>query len=159
MNGSYPMTQEGYDQLKTELKHLTSIERPEVINAIAEARAHGDLSENAEYHAAKERQGYIEGRIQELNGKLSSANVIDVSKLSGDKIIFGATVKFVDVDTDDEKCFKIVGEDEADLEKNMISVNSPIARALIGKKEGDTLVIPIPKGTIEVEVLDVQFLD
>jgi transcription elongation factor GreA len=153
------MTQEGYDQLKTELKHLTSIERPEVINAIAEARAHGDLSENAEYHAAKERQGYIEGRIQELNGKLSSANVIDVSKLSGDKIIFGATVKFVDVDTDDEKCFKIVGEDEADLEKNMISVNSPIARALIGKKEGDTLVIPIPKGTIEVEVLDVQFLD
>ncbi len=159
MNGSYPMTQEGYDQLKTELKHLTSIERPEVINAIAEARAHGDLSENAEYNAAKERQGYIEGRIQELNGKLSSANVIDVSKLSGDKIIFGATVKFVDVDTDDEKCFKIVGEDEADLEKNMISVNSPIARALIGKKEGDTLVIPIPKGTIEVEVLDVQFLD
>ena len=159
MNGSYPMTQEGYDQLKTELKHLTSIERPEVINAIAEARAHGDLSENAEYHAAKERQGYIEGRIQELNGKLSSANVIDVSKLSGDKIIFGATVKFVDVDTDDEKCFKIVGEDEADLEKNMISVNSPIARALIGKKEGDTLVIPIPKGSIEVEVLDVQFLD
>jgi transcription elongation factor GreA len=159
MNGSYPMTQEGYDQLKKELKHLTSIERPEVINAIAEARAHGDLSENAEYHAAKERQGYIEGRIQELNGKLSSANVIDVSKLSGDKIIFGATVKFVDVDTDDEKCFKIVGEDEADLEKNMISVNSPIARALIGKKEGDTLVIPIPKGTIEVEVLDVQFLD
>mgnify|MGYP001185635923 FL=1 len=158
MNGSYPMTQESYDQLKTELKHLTSIERPEVINAIAEARAHGDLSENAEYHAAKERQGYIEGRIQELNGKLSSANVIDVSKLSGDKIIFGATVKFVDVDTDDEKCFKIVGEDEADLEKNMISVNSPIARALIGKKEGDTLVIPIPKGTIEVEVLDVQFL-
>ena len=138
---------------------MTSIERPEVINAIAEARAHGDLSENAEYHAAKERQGYIEGRIQELNGKLSSANVIDVSKLSGDKIIFGATVKFVDVDTDDEKCFKIVGEDEADLEKNMISVNSPIARALIGKKEGDTLVIPIPKGTIEVEVLDVQFLD
>ena len=158
MNGSYPMTQEGYDQLKTELKHLTSIERPEVINAIAEARAHGDLSENAEYHAAKERQGYIEGRIQELNGKFSSANVIDVSKLSGDKIIFGATVKFVDVDTDDEKCFKIVGEDEADLEKNMISVNSPIARALIGKKEGDTLVIPIPKGSIEVEVLDVQFL-
>ena len=101
------MTKEGYDQLKTELKHLTSIERPEVINAIAEARAHGDLSENAEYHAAKERQGYIEGRIQELNGKLSSANVIDVSKLSGDKIIFGATVKFVDVDTEAEEFFEI----------------------------------------------------
>ena len=96
------MTQEGYDLLKQELKHLTTVERPDVINAIAEARAHGDLSENAEYHAAKERQGYIEGRIQELNGKLASANVIDVSKLSGDKIVFGATVSFVDVDTEEE---------------------------------------------------------
>ena len=150
MNGTFPMTQEGYDLLKQELKHLTTVERPDVINAIAEARAHGDLSENAEYHAAKERQGYIEGRIQELNGKLASANVIDVSKLSGDKIVFGATVSFVDVDTEEEKRYKIVGEDEADLEQNKISVNSPIARALIGKKEGDTMVIPIPKGSIEV---------
>ena len=158
MNGTFPMTQEGYDLLKQELKHLTTVERPDVINAIAEARAHGDLSENAEYHAAKERQGYIEGRIQELNGKLASANVIDVSKLSGDKIVFGATVSFVDVDTEEEKRYKIVGEDEADLEQNKISVNSPIARALIGKKEGDTLVIPIPKGSIEVEVLEVVFL-
>ena len=158
MNGTFPMTQEGYDLLKQELKHLTTVERPDVINAIAEARAHGDLSENAEYHAAKERQGYIEGRIQELNGKLASANVIDVSKLSGDKIVFGATVSFVDVDTEEEKRYKIVGEDEADLEQNKISVNSPIARALIGKKEGDTLVIPIPKGSIEVEVLGVEFL-
>ena len=158
MNGTFPMTQEGYDLLKQELKHLTTVERPDVINAIAEARAHGDLSENAEYHAAKERQGYIEGRIQELNGKLASANVIDVSKLSGDKIVFGATVSFVDVDTEEEKRYKIVGEDEADLEQNKISVNSPIARALIGKKEGDTLVIPIPKGRIEVEVLEVEFL-
>ena len=158
MNGTFPMTQEGYDLLKQELKHLTTVERPDVINAIAEARAHGDLSENAEYHAAKERQGYIEGRIQELNGKLASANVIDVSKLSGDKIVFGATVSFVDVDTEEEKRYKIVGEDEADLEQNKISVNSPIARALIGKKEGDTLVIPIPKGSIEVEVLEVKFL-
>ena len=131
MNGTFPMTQEGYDLLKQELKHLTTVERPDVINAIAEARAHGDLSENAEYHAAKERQGYIEGRIQELNGKLASANVIDVSKLSGDKIVFGATVSFVDVDTEEEKRYKIVGEDEADLEQNKISVNSPIARALI----------------------------
>ena len=152
------MTQEGYDLLKQELKHLTTVERPDVINSIAEARAHGDLSENAEYHAAKERQGYIEGRIQELNGKLASANVIDVSKLSGDKIVFGTTVSFVDVDTEEEKRYKIVGEDEADLEQNKISVNSPIARALIGKKEGDTLVIPIPKGRIEVEVLEVEFL-
>ena len=158
MNGTFPMTQEGYDLLKQELKHLTTVERPDVINAIAEARAHGDLSENAEYHAAKERQGYIEGRIQELNGKLASANVIDVSKLSGDKIVFGATVSFLDVDTEEEKRYKIVGEDEADLEQNKISVNSPIARALIGKKEGDTLVIPIPKGSIEVEVLEVKFL-
>ena len=132
MNGTFPMTQEGYDLLKQELKHLTTVERPDVINAIAEARAHGDLSENAEYHAAKERQGYIEGRIQELNGKVASANVIDVSKLSGDKIVFGATVSFVDVDTEEEKRYKIVGEDEADLEQNKISVNSPIARALIG---------------------------
>ena len=158
MNGTFPMTQEGYDLLKQELKHLTTVERPDVINAIAEARAHGDLSENAEYHAAKERQGYIEGRIQELNGKLASANVIDVSKLSGDKIVFGATVSFVDVDTEEEKRYKIVGEDEADLEQNKISVNSPIARALIGKKEGDTLVIPIPKGRSEGEVLEVEFL-
>ena len=158
MNGTFPMTQEGYDLLKQELKHLTTVERPDVINAIAEARAHGDLSENAEYHAAKERQGYIEGRIQELNGKLASANVIDVSKLSGDKIVFGATVSFVDVDTEEEKRYKIVGEDEADLEHNKISVNSPIARALIGKKEGDTLIIPIPKGSIEVEVLEVEIL-
>ena len=119
MNGTFPMTQEGYDLLKQELKHLTTVERPDVINAIAEARAHGDLSENAEYHAAKERQGYIEGRIQELNGKLASANVIDVSKLSGDKIVFGATVSFVDVDTEEEKRYKIVGEDEADLEQNL----------------------------------------
>ena len=136
MNVTFPMTHEGYDLLKQELKHLTTVERPDVINAIAEARAHGDLSENAEYHAAKERQGYIEGRIQELNGKLASANVIDVSKLSGDKIVFGATVSFVDVDTEEEKRYKIVGEDEADLEQNKISVNSPIARALIGKKGG-----------------------
>ena len=155
MNGTFPMTQEGYDLLKQELKHLTTVERPDVINAIAEARAHGDLSENAEYHAAKERQGYIEGRIQELNGKLASANVIDVSKLSGDKIVFGATVSFVDVDTEEEKRYKIVGEDEADLEQNKISVNSPIARALIGKKEGDTLVIPIPKGSIELSLIHI----
>ena len=123
MNGTFPMPQEGYDLLKQELKYLTTVERPDVINAIAEARAHGDLSENAEYHAAKERQGYIEGRIQELNGKLASANVIDVSKLSGDKIVFGATVSFVDVDTEEEKRYKIVGEDEADLEHNKISEN------------------------------------
>ena len=129
-----PLTLNGFESLNEELKYLKSNERPNIIKAIAEAREHGDLSENAEYHAAKERQGYIEGRIQELNGKLASANVIDVSKLSGDKIVFGATVSFVDVDTEEVKRYKIVGEDEADLEQNKISVNSPIARALIGKK-------------------------
>ena len=152
------MTASGYKKIQEELKKLINEDRPNIIAAIAEARSHGDLSENAEYHAAKERQGYIEGRIQELNGKLASANVIDVSKLSGDKIVFGATVSFVDVDTEEEKRYKIVGEDEADLEQNKISVNSQIARSLIGKKDGDTLVIPIPKGSIEVEVLEVEFL-
>ena len=157
MENSHPMTKNGYEKLKSELKQLTSLARPEVINAIAEARAHGDLSENAEYHAAKERQGFIEGRIQELNGKLALANVIDISQLTGDRIIFGATVKFVNVDTDEEKCYTIVGEDEADLDQNKISVNSPIARSLISKSKGDIIVIPIPKGKIEVEVLDVEF--
>ena len=159
MNNSHPITKNGFEKLKSELNQLTSVIRPEVINAIAEARAHGDLSENAEYHAAKEHQGFIEGRIQEINGKLASANVIDISHLSGDKIIFGATVKFVDVDTNEEKCYKIVGEDEADLEQSKISVNSPIASSLIGKSKGDTLVIPIPKGKIEVEVLKVEFTE
>ena len=157
MNASYPMTKAGYNQLKEELKRLTTVERPEVINAIAEARAHGDLSENAEYHAAKERQGFIEGRISELNGKLATAKVIDTSRLSGDKVVFGAEVTFVNVDTDEEKRYVIVGEEETDIKKNRISVNSPIARALIGKSVGDTQVIPIPKGKIEVEILSVEF--
>ncbi len=151
------MTKAGYNQLKEELKRLTTVERPEVINAIAEARAHGDLSENAEYHAAKERQGFIEGRISELNGKLATAKVIDTSRLSGDKVVFGAEVTFVNVDTDEEKRYVIVGEEETDIKKNRISVNSPIARALIGKSVGDTQVIPIPKGKIEVEILSVEF--
>lgn len=157
MSDSYPMTPQGYEHLKAELKQLTSVQRPAVVNAISTAREHGDLKENAEYHAAKEQQGFIEGRIQELNGKLALANVIDISKLSGKKIVFGASVTFVDVDTDEEKKFQIVGEDEADLENGKISVSSPIARALIGKSEGATLIIPIPKGKIEVEVLEVVF--
>ena len=157
MNGTFPMTQEGYDLLKQELKHLTTVERPDVINAIAEARAHGDLSENAEYHAAKERQGYIEGRIQELNGKLASANVIDVSKLSGDKIVFGATVSFVDVDTEEEKRYKIVGEDEADIKAGLISYTSPIARALIGRSEGDEASFNAPGGEKHYEIIEVRY--
>jgi|TARA_B110000305_G_C19066877_1_gene459735 transcription elongation factor GreA len=151
------MTQQGYESLKTELKQLTSKDRLAVINAISTAREHGDLKENAEYHAAKEQQGFIEGRIQELNAKLALANVIDITKLSGEKVVFGATVSFVDVDTDEESNYQIVGADESDLQKNKISISSPIARALIGKSVGDTLSIPIPKGKIEIEILAVKF--
>ncbi len=158
MSDSYPMTQQGYESLKSELKQLTSKDRPAVINAISSAREHGDLKENAEYHAAKEQQGFIEGRIQELNEKLALANVIDITKLSGEKVIFGATVSFVDVDTNEESNYQIVGADESDLQKNKISISSPIARALIGKTVGDTLSIPIPKGKIEVEILEVNFI-
>ncbi|HJL94947.1 MAG: transcription elongation factor GreA [Deltaproteobacteria bacterium] len=159
MSESYPMTQAGYESLKSELKQLTSKDRPAVINAISTAREHGDLKENAEYHAAKEQQGFIEGRIQELNEKLALANVIDITKLSGEKVVFGATVSFVDVDTEKESSYQIVGADESDLQKNKISISSPIARALIGKSAGDTLSIPIPKGKIEIEILWVKFVN
>ncbi len=159
MSESYPMTQAGYESLKSELKQLTSKDRPAVINAISTAREHGDLKENAEYHAAKEQQGFIEGRIQELNEKLALANVIDITKLSGEKVVFGATVSFVDVDTEKESSYQIVGADESDLQKNKISISSPIARALIGKSAGDTLSIPIPKGKIEIEILSVKFVN
>ena len=158
MSESYPMTLRGYENLKKEIKQLTSIDRPAVVNAISTAREHGDLKENAEYHAAKEQQGFIEGRIQELNAKLALANVIDIAKLSGEKIVFGATVTFVDVDTDEVRFYQIVGDYESDIEQNKISISSPIARALIGKSVGDTLTIPIPKGKIEVEILEVEFI-
>ena len=158
MSESYPMTLRGYENLKKELKQLTGINRPAVVNAISNAREHGDLKENAEYHAAKEQQGFIEGRIQELNTKLALANVIDIAKLSGEKIVFGATVTFVDVDTDEERIYQLVGDDESDIEQNKISISSPIARALIGKSVGDILIIPIPKGKIEVEILEVEFI-
>ena len=158
MSETYPMTRKGYDSLKSELKHLTSKDRPAVINAISTAREHGDLKENAEYHAAKEQQAFIEGRIQELNEKLALANVIDIAKLSGEKVIFGATVSFVDIQTEEESNYQIVGADESDLQKNKISISSPIARALIGKSVGDNLTIPIPKGKIEIEILAVEFI-
>ena len=158
MTESYPMTIQGYEKLKNELKELTSIDRPAVVNAISAAREHGDLKENAEYHAAKEQQSFIEGRIQELNAKLALANVIDIAKLSGDKVVFGATVTFVDVDSDEEKNYQLVGDYESDIEQNKISIFSPIARALIGKSVGDTLAIPIPKGKIEVEILEIDFI-
>ncbi|MEC8435917.1 MAG: transcription elongation factor GreA [SAR324 cluster bacterium] len=153
------MTRNGYNKIKAEIDRLENQEMPLVTAKIAEAREEGDLKENAEYHAAKERQGFVEGRIQELNGKLAQCNVIDISRLSGEKVIFGATVTYVDIETDEEKTYQIVGEDEADLEKGKISYNSPIARALIGKTVGDSLIIPIPKGKVEVEITDLEFVD
>ena len=158
MKESYPVTKEGYELLKKELKQLINRDRTAVVNAISSAREHGDLKENAEYHAAKEQQAFIEGRIQELNAKLSSANVIDIEKLSGDKVVFGATVTFEDTDTEEVSNYKIVGEDESDIKQNKISISSPIARALIGKSAGETLSIPIPKGKIEIEIIKVEFI-
>ena len=158
MKDSYPVTKKGYELLKKELKQLLSTDRPAVVNAISTARDHGDLKENAEYHAAKEQQGFIEGRIQELNAKLANANVIDIEKLSGDKVVFGATVTFEDIDTDEVSNYQIVGEDESDIKQNKISVSSPIARALIGRSAGETLIIPIPKGKIEIEIIKVEFI-
>ena len=157
MSDINPITKTGYEKLKNELKHLKSVERPAVVQAIEEARAHGDLRENAEYHAAKEQQGFIEGRLQEINGKLSNCQVIDPAMLSGDIVIFGATVTLLDLGTEEEMRYQIVGDEEADLNEKKISYSSPVARALIGKKAGDEITIRIPKGTIDVEVLDVEF--
>ena len=158
MNKSYPVTKKGYEFLKKELKQLLNTDRPAVVNAISTAREHGDLKENAEYHAAKEQQGFIEGRIQELNAKLANANVIDIAKLSGDKVVFGATVTFEDIDTEEVSHYQIVGEYESDIKQNKISISSPIERALIGRSAGETLTIPIPKGKIEIEILKVEFI-
>ncbi|HPE49821.1 MAG TPA: transcription elongation factor GreA [Hyphomonas sp.] len=153
-----PMTAEGHAALQAELKTLKSVERPNIIAAIAEARSHGDLSENAEYHAAKEKQSFIEGRINELDDKLARADVIDVTKLSGGKIRFGATVSLVDVDTEDEVTYKIVGEDEADVKNGKVSITSPIARALIGKEEGDEAEVAAPSGARAYEITKVEYL-
>lgn len=152
-----PMTREGQDALRKELDQLKKVERPKVVNEIEEARAHGDLKENAEYHAAKEKQGFIEGRIREIQGKLSHAEVIDVASLSGDRVTFGATVKILDFEDDTEKTYMIVGDDESDLNEGKISYSSPIAKALIGKEEGAEVVIKAPGGAREVEILSVSF--
>jgi len=152
-----PMTIEGLSLLESELQRLKAVERPRIIQAISEARAHGDLSENAEYHAAKEQQGYNEAKVAELEDKLSRADVIDISKLSGDSVKFGATVKLVDEDTEEEVTYKIVGEYEADVKKGKISITSPIARALIGKKKGDSVEVATPKGARAYEILKVGF--
>ncbi len=158
-----PMTPKGEELLRNELVRLKTVERPRIVAAIAEARSHGDLSENAEYDAAKEEQGMCEARIKDIEAKLASANVIDVTKLKNPqsektKIIFGCTVTLVDLDTDKEVVYKIVGEDEADIESNLISYKTPIAKGLLGKFEGDEIEITIPKGTIDYEVVKVEYI-
>jgi len=152
-----PMTVKGHAALEAELKHLKVVERPEVIQAISVAREHGDLSENAEYHAAKEKQGFIEGRIQELESKLSLAQIIDVTKMSGDTVKFGATVKIVNEDTDEESTYQIVGEDEANIKDGKISITAPMARAMISKEVGDAFEVIAPGGSKGYEILEVTF--
>jgi transcription elongation factor GreA len=152
-----PMTAEGHAALQAELKVLKSVERPNIIAAISEARSHGDLSENAEYHAAKEKQSFIEGRISELDDKLARADIIDISKLGGKKIRFGATVTIVDVDSEEKFTYKIVGEDEANVKEGKISVTSPLARAMIGKEEGDEAEVSAPSGARAYEIAKVVY--
>src|ERR687886_475159 len=152
-----PITGKGFSALEEELKHRQQVERPRIIQAISEARSHGDLSENAEYHAAKEAQAINEGRILELESMISRAEIIDVSKLSGNRIKFGATVKLVDEDTEEEKTYQIVGEPEADVRSGRVSVTSPIARALMGKTVGDTVEVSTPGGGKSYEVIKVMF--
>jgi len=155
----FPMTKIGYEQMQAELDELKNIKRPAVIEAIAEARAHGDLKENAEYHAAREQQGFIEGRIQALEAKLGNAQVIDIAKVPHTgKVVFGVTVDLIDLETDDEVRYTIVCEDEADLKQRKISVKSPIARSLVGKVEGDVVVVRTPKGDMEYEIAAVHHI-
>ena len=153
-----PMTRRGYEALNAELKELKEDTRPAVIKAIAEAREHGDLSENAEYHAARERQSFVEGRIQELEGMIARADVIDPTKMSGDVIRFGATVRIVDEDTDEEKSYQIVGEAEADIDAGRLNMRSPLARALIGKEVGDSVEVNTPGGGKAYEILSVEYI-
>jgi len=153
-----PMTSAGYAMLQNELKERTGVERPRIVEAISEARAHGDLSENAEYHAAKEAQSLNEGRIAELEDKLSRAEVIDVTKLSGDTVKFGATVYLIDEDTEEKKHYMIVGDVESDVKKSKVSISSPIARALIGKTIGDSVEVSAPGGSHSYEIVDVKFV-
>ena len=153
-----PLTAKGAAKLQEELKRLKSAERPRIIKAIAEAREHGDLKENAEYHAAREQQSFVEGRIKDIEGKLSHAQIIDVTKLdAGGKVVFGATVVVLELDNDEEFTYQIVGDDEADIKSNLISISSPIARALIGKQEGDDVFLQTPGGKREFEILEVRY--
>lgn len=154
-----PMTVRGAEMLREELKKLKSDDRPKVIQAIAEARAHGDLKENAEYHAAKDQQGFIEGRIKEIEGKLSNAQIIDVTAIDAKgRIVFGATVDLLDVQSDQQSTYRIVGEDEADINQGLISFSSPIARAMMGKNEGDEVNFSAPGGEKQFEVIKVRYL-
>jgi transcription elongation factor GreA len=159
MSTKFPMTNQGAERLARELEDLKKVQRPRIVNAIAEARAHGDLKENAEYSAAREQQSFCEGRIQEIEGKLSNAQIIDVTKIphSG-KVIFGTTVTIINLDTDQSVTYQIVGDDEADVKANKISVNSPIARALIGKEEGDVVIVRAPGGDVDYEIDKVEHL-
>lgn len=158
MSGKFPITLRGAEMLREELKRLKSVERPNVVAAIAEARSHGDLSENAEYDAAKERQGFIEGRIAEVEGKLANAQIIDPAALDADgRVVFGATVDLEDMDSSQAVTYQIVGDDEADLKHGKISLNSPVARALIGKFAGDVAEVQTPGGRREYEILDVRY--
>jgi len=154
-----PLTKKGAENLRVELHQLKTVDRPRIIQAIAEARAHGDLKENAEYHAAREQQSFAEGRIKDIEGKLSNANIIDVTSLdAGGKVVFGATVDMEDEDTGEELTYQIVGEDEADIKQGLISVSSPIARALIGKEEGDVATVVAPGGERNLEIVAVRYV-
>ncbi len=158
MSNKVPLTVKGAEKLREELAELKSVARPKVIQAIAEARAHGDLKENAEYHAAREQQGFIEGRIKDIEAKLSNAQIIDVREMdAGGRVIFGATVDVYEEETDEEHTFQIVGDDEADIKQGLISISSPIARALIGKEVDDVAVVETPKGTRHLEIIDVRY--
>jgi transcription elongation factor GreA len=158
MAETVPMTPEGHRRLQEEVKNLIRVERPKVIQDIAEARAHGDLSENAEYDAAKERQGFVEGRISEINGKMAHAQIIDVTEIDSDKIIFGATVKLFDVESESEVTYRIVGQDEANIKQGLISINSPVAKALIGHRIDDEVHIKVPSGMRIYEIIDIQYI-
>ncbi len=155
----YPMTAKGAELLREELKYLKSVKRPQIVKSIAEAREHGDLKENAEYHAAREQQSFCEGRLQDIEGKLSNIQIIDVTKMTNNgKVIFGTTVTIINLETDEEITYKIVGQDEADIKSNLISVGSPIARGLIGKSLDDVANIQTPKGKVEFEIIAVEYI-
>ncbi len=156
MTQKFPMTKEGYEKLKQELDRIIKVERPKNIKDIEEARAHGDLSENAEYHAAKERQGHLDAKKRELENKLAHAQIIDISKLTNEKVVFGSTVTLADAETGDVKKYTLVGQEEADLKKGKISVQSPVGKALIGHKVGDLVTIKTPAKTVEYEVQEIQ---